>query len=408
MNLSGRPHPVAEFGGRLALMDELEGLAARLGLQTLSYAGISAGAVERAASAANAITGSGPIPWAGRSVLFKQLVEREAGPMWASVPALAVKSSFVANDGPESLSFAGVGSTVIIHGDRGGVGPAAARVVGQRGKRWAEYYFRSHLEASARDMGLLLMEYLPDQVLWGTAWIGAEVIVTELYTVSEHPQFVHNTFAARDVRSQVLFEDPSATSAAAAALGWLSRWPEEARVPVDIEFCAARRGQVITQWRPIPTWAASRLALRAGTGNIDNCAPPYVSQGALDGRVRWFEREARRPRPERDRGSSRTRGEQSDIWLVHYLPHGTRPGLLDLLEAASTGSIPHLSPVVVLMEPGKPWGHLHAVAAEQPGLGFVGYSKLDPTTERPPWRNGDLIRVRTDAAGWARLERVRG
>lgn len=310
-----------------------------------------------------------------------------------------LKTSYLANNAPVSLSFAGVGDTATVR--PAGLTAAtslAIRIMEGRHKPYSQYYRAAHPEVADRRAGLLLMGFLPGIRAWGTAWSCRDGMVVEAYSVSGGGACTRRLLVDDSDIAAFSLGDPMTQHGLHRALSCVRRWAtkEYGGQFADVEFCVLPDGEFsLTQWRPIPRDAQERLTSNCARAFGGAAPPPYSDRLVRSGRLR----RAARLTPDVGAVLEAIDSARDEIWLVDYYTPRDGVGLFELLEAASLGGIT-LPPLVAVVSQGERLGHLHAVAIEDPAISCLAYARADEVLAH----DGARVVVSGGPDGYARIQ----
>ena len=394
-------YPISEYGGRVAMMDVLETRTSKLGYQTVPFAGVSFNTVKKMREAVliseldlqqNDAIPPNQIINDLESILFEGLCEtslEHGGPV--------IKASYLSNNCPNELSFAGVGSTVIAKNERR-VGECIYKVIKESEKPYSNYYRQSHSEISSRDMGLLVMGFLPKQIAWGTAWVGNTGVVIEVYNSANYQEITHISIDSRYSYRESDFPWICNCDIFHSELKKLLTGIYGFGIPSDIEFCIGYDGLKITQWRPIPAISLLKLEQNLRCGFRTICPPPYSEDMKISGRLRKLDFSAEDPSLSQLLVSANSRLDE--IWVISYTSSNQIVGLFNLLNIASLAK-KQIPPVVVILDSKQMWRHLHAVASEENMITRLAYSTPELYSEVKDLPDGTFIKVENDHNGYS-------
>lgn len=320
------------------------------------------------ADAVAAITGADDVPAAiddfgGSALAETASTFRERG----FLPVL--KSSFVANDFQNQLSFAGVGTTAVARDPSTEQMRAAFAQVGQGHQNPVAVYYRiAHPQARTGAMGLLVQQFLEGQALWGSAWRVARGMFLSIArsTSGGRQQFrarcrdgmpcdddVPDWLDSRMLTSvQVLIADIAACPLSGTEF--------------ELEFAISLAGKItLMQWRPIPRTA--QMVLNALLDDLDLrlWAAPY-SEVIFPAGERVAVRPAEMPI---EVLAERIRKDAGRVWVVPYGNAGAE--LVRLLMALWSEPGLLLPPAIVVHGPEEALRHVHALCPEDERVGHM-------------------------------------
>lgn len=307
--------------------------------------------------------------WSGAWHALRASLKRVAGLLVRPSGLPVLKASYMANCERHHLSFAGIGATAVCKGeDPALLGGAVATILRARYRGVAVYYRRAHPSVTSLDLGLLAVEHLPHQRIWGTLWGAPGGFVCHCSLEDCEPR-LYATFLVSEDRDLVLLPDwfPAAPfeHLKEAALCWT----KSASVGggFDLEFCVSCEGVLtLTQWRPLPEPSARLLGATLTRGSNALGPSPFERKGHCQGRL-VLARSLPKSLPEL---AARIRAAADEVWVVPYRSCN-EVDLFRLLVAALREPEFHLPPLAILHRPGEPLGHLHALVPEDANVGPI-------------------------------------
>ena len=299
-----------------------------------------------------------------------------------------LKTSYVANSEFGHLSFAGVGATVYTRArDPTALVQALIKLLRLRYKGYAIYYHKAHPSASSLDVGILGMEFMQKQTVWGTVWGSPAGLVVECSREDRDPVRLATFMVCDKSWWSRLPEWLQEVKGLAAVIDLMTVWSQSgiAGRHFDVEFCINRDGQFhLTQWRPIPERTSVLLDATIGRGQDALGLTPFSDTMSFSGRLRL----AQHFPITISELVHRIAESQNEIWAVPYTQQNQNISLFQLLVAAHRHPGLRLPPLLILNERAGRIGHLHAITPEDSRVSTAVHI---PAQAILPWHEGDAI-----------------
>lgn len=408
MLISNIQFPIETYGGKTALMETLTELSTPANIPVVKYSGISEMKIREIIESVFyrsieeidhniGLTES-------RLISLHELIKDEATTTINDYGFPVLKTSFLANNNPSKLSFAGVGCTAIPRDKTAPLGVCIRKILFDRKKEYANNYRKVHEGINDDSFGCMLMEYLPKQLAWGTVWSSPNGSVFEIFTTAESVQVLH--FLVR-CKADLMHCTPSSIinkklfrRHLQELYEWVSSIPYS-----DIEFCVSENNVLLTQYRPIPQDLVELLHNRENKLESGRCPPPYSSVQQIEGTInRLFELKKSQSLYPVELTDIKEAQKNNQIWFVSYFPQNVQSGLLQLLMKVSKYKNIKLPTIVAVVDEDRQWGHLHAVAAEDPNIDTLVYMKLTDYIELERYEDGVELTLSINKTGWAVLK----
>lgn len=288
-------------------------------------------------------------------------------PCGLGLPVL--KLSYVADCDPERLSFAGVGWTVVTRErDVGALRAACAQLMRSRYRGYAAYYREAHPSASSVDVGVLGMEFIPKQAVWGSAWGSAAGYFVHCSRNDVDPRLYASMVCSFHHHSRpplpCWLEEVPGIQLALDIL-WQLCVSGAAGDHFEVEFCIGGGSVRLTQWRAVPLLTGRMLDTTLAVGEAPAVGTPFSSNVELTGQIRHAEALPL----ELDRIAREITTSRDEIWVVPYAGAGI--DLFRLLVACRLCPGLKLPPLLVSHAGTGPVGHLHAIVPEDPAVSSV-------------------------------------
>jgi len=301
-----------------------------------------------------------------------------------------IKSSYLANSDFSRLSFAGVGSTAVSKGrSLSDLVESCIKLLRSRYKGYALYYRKAHPEADSIDIGLLAMEYLPAQQVWGTVWGCPTGYVMHCSREDQRPikyaTFMRRPGEIRQLRLPNWLEKVRGLEEVIELMDW---WCQSGTAGnyFDIEFCINHEGQfLLTQWRPIPELTGKLLKTVVDLRPYSLGPTPFNESKPISGRLRFINnyindvKDIRGILPE----------AQEEVWAIPYWDQ--KFGLFQMLVATHNHTNLRLPPLLILHDNRiKNIGHLHAIIPEDNLISQALHLRFQDMTL---YKDGDTVSI---------------
>ena len=326
--------------------------------------------------------------------VFEQLLEVLGG---GGRPPV-IKCSYLADNRPEHLSFAGIGATSVppAGGGLGSLCAAAGKVLQARYSGLPVYYRIAHPSRTNLDVGLVAMKYLPGQTVWGTIWGGPAGFVCQCVKEDVVPKIYYNVAALIGTAQGAAWPSWLRGRGFSELIAVVEFWCASgvAGKHFDIEFCLSDKGALhLTQWRLIPERSATMLDVTLLQG-AERLPPSPFSESRIPMGLRI--RGTSLPSDVRQLSKSMKKS-RDEVWVIPY--RSSNADLFKVLLAGHLQPGKRLPPLVVEHRAEIAVGHLHALAVEDPNLTTIFHrvAGANDCSVKRSLRTGAIVSVQTKA-----------
>ena len=395
INYKNTIYPFEQYGGRTSLMEILDIIAKQFDIPVIRYMGISYLNVNDIIKkvfnkSINEINFQ--CDFSEKKIeQLHEIIKTKCINFFGEATTPILKTSYISNNNPNLLSFAGVGCTAIPNDNHFPLGNCFKKIILETQKEYSSYYRIIH---GIKDLnfGCLVMDNLPEQYAWGTVWSTDCSCIFEIISYSsmivKHIFVKSNTDLSFCIpenvinREQFLYELEKVYSLA-------KSFPFS-----DIEFCIGSHGILLTQYRPIPHSLHSRILLRNKQSLSLNCPPPYSDIISINGTIEIF-----------TTIKDLNLINKNIIIIVSYQSQNKNSTLKDLIFSLANMNIKSNFTIIALIDDNEHWSHLHAVIAEDFHINHLGYMRNNDFYKIKNLKNGDSVNVYTDIDGWVQIKK---
>lgn len=283
-----------------------------------------------------------------------------------------LKSSFVKNNDFNTLSFAGVGTTEVTKSEsETAFFESLKRILIKRYSSYS-FYYRSTHKCESVDIGIIGMELLSKQIIWGTIW-GIEDGFAIFFTREDMPQLFSSMYMYNLSDNKKITLDAWALNLGIEQAFELATFLCNKGAQFEnfnIEFCiSSQKKLTLTQWRPIPIGAEKIFKKALNNTPEYQFASPYSDFAESELPVYY---------PHKKLFTDIALFENEIInncnkkWVIPY-----NSSDLDLFKILCLGQISNkvkeFPPIIVLHKVNQQLGHLHAIAVEDPKVRSISH-----------------------------------
>ena len=370
LNYKNTIYPFEQYGGRTSLMEILNIIAEQFGIPVIRYMGISYLSVNDIIKkvfnkSINEISFQSDFSEKKIEQLH-EILKTKCIDFFGENTTPILKTSYISNNNPNSLSFAGVGCTAIPIDNHFPLGNCFKKIILETRKEYSSYYRIIH-GISDLTFGCLLMDNLPEQYAWGTVWSTDNSCIFEIITYS--PMIVKHIFVKNNI--DLSFCIPESVINREQFLNELEKvYSLTKSFPFsDIEFCIGSQGILLTQYRPVPHSLQSRIVLRNKQSLSHNCPPPYSDIISTNGTIEIFTTIIDLTL------INKISLNENIIIIVSYHPQNKNSTLKDFIFSLTNMDIKNNFTIIALIDNNEQWSHLHAVVAEDWHINHLGYMR---------------------------------